>query len=71
MIGFHVRGREAGLLTRFSPPAPSSRAMASRAFRNGADFAAVGMFDFQVAEDVAVANEVVGETLNRDRPWFA
>ena len=41
------------------------------AFQNGADFAAVGMFDFQVTEDVAVANEVLGETLNRDRRWFA
>ena len=41
------------------------------AFQNGADFAAVGMFDFQVAEDVAVANEVLGDTLNRERRWFA
>lgn len=40
------------------------------AFQNGADFAAVGMFDFQVAEDVAVANEVLAATLNRERPWL-
>jgi hypothetical protein len=41
------------------------------AFQNGADFAAVGMFDFQVAEDVAVANEVVAQTVNRNRAWYA
>jgi hypothetical protein len=41
------------------------------AFRNGADFAAVGMFDFQIAEDVAVANEVLVGAENRDRPWMA
>lgn len=41
------------------------------AFQNGADFAAVGMFDFQVAEDVAIANEVLAGTLSRERPWLA
>ena len=41
------------------------------AFENGADFAAVGMFDFQVAEDVALANHVLTETRNRDRAWMA
>jgi len=41
------------------------------AFQNGADFAAVGMFDFQVAENVSVANEIVATTGNRDRRWFA
>ena len=35
-----------------------------------ADFAAVGMFDFQIAEDVAVANAVLKTTQNRDRKWF-
>ena len=41
------------------------------AFENGADFAVVGMFDFQIAEDVAVANEVLKATQNRDRSWMA
>ena len=41
------------------------------AFMNGADFAAVGMFDFQIEENVAITNEVVTATLNRDREWFA
>jgi len=41
------------------------------AFQNGADFAAVGMFDFQVAENVAVANSILGTPLNRDRDWLA
>ena len=41
------------------------------AFRHGADFAAVGMFDFQVAEDVAVANDVLARTTARTRAWRA
>ncbi len=41
------------------------------AFENGADFAVVGMFDFQVAEDVRVACEVLSHPLDRMRPWLA
>ena len=41
------------------------------AFENGADFAVVGMFDFQIAEDVTVANEVLKAAQNRDRSWLA
>jgi NAD(P)H-dependent flavin oxidoreductase YrpB (nitropropane dioxygenase family) len=41
------------------------------AFENGADFALVGMFDFQVAEDVAIAKEVLAGKLNRQRKWLA
>jgi hypothetical protein len=39
------------------------------AFQNGADFAAVGMFDFQVADDVALANAVLDKIATRERPW--
>ncbi len=41
------------------------------AFENGADFALVGMFDFQVEEDVAIARDIVRATLNRERAWMA
>jgi hypothetical protein len=41
------------------------------AFENGADFLAVGMFDFQVAEDAAVTARLVRETQNRERSWMA
>ena len=41
------------------------------AFEQGADFAAVGMFDFQVADDVAVANAVLDKVVTRARPWLA
>jgi uncharacterized membrane protein YphA (DoxX/SURF4 family) len=40
------------------------------AFENGADFICVGMFDFQVVEDVNIALEVLG-SLNRKREWMA
>jgi hypothetical protein len=40
------------------------------AFQNGADFLAVGMFDFQIAEDVAVANEILKAAQNRERIWY-
>jgi hypothetical protein len=41
------------------------------AFENGADFAVAGMFDFQVADDIAFANEVLAGELPRQREWLA
>jgi hypothetical protein len=37
-------------------------------FDNGADFACVGMFDFQVVEDVIIARDALN-TVKRSRPW--
>ena len=41
------------------------------AFENGADFACVGMFDFQVVEDAIIAKKVLSSNLKRDRAWMA
>lgn len=41
------------------------------AFRNGADFIVVGMFDFQVEADVRTAIEAIQKAANRKRPWRA
>lgn len=40
-------------------------------FENGADFACVGMFDFQIREDAAIARKVLSANLKRERPWQA
>ncbi len=40
-------------------------------FKNGADFACVGMFDWQVAEDVQIANAIVAQHKSRARAWMA
>jgi len=39
------------------------------AFRNGADFLCVGMFDFQVVEDALIAKRILAGDLARERPW--
>ena len=39
------------------------------AFENGADHICVGMFDFQVVEDVNIVNEVLASIINRERAW--
>jgi hypothetical protein len=39
------------------------------AFDNGADFICVGMFDFQVVENVNTSIEIIGKT-ERTRPWY-
>ncbi len=47
------------------------RAGFQHAFDNGADFVAAGMFDFQIAENVAVTQAVLKAAQNREREWFA
>jgi hypothetical protein len=41
------------------------------AFEQGADFICVGMFDFQIRDDVAILMKVLNAELNRKRPWRA
>lgn len=46
------------------------RAGFTHAFSNGADFVLAGMFDWQIAEDVAIAREVLAN-VKRPYPWRA
>ena len=40
------------------------------AFKNGADFICVGMYDFQIVDDVNMALEVLPDCMQRDRRWI-
>ncbi len=40
------------------------------AFRNGADFICVGMFDFQIVDDVNTAIDVLQNLKGRQREWY-
>ena len=39
------------------------------AFESGADFICVGMYDFQIVQDVNIAAEALANTAKRSRPW--
>ena len=41
------------------------------AFESGADFVCLGMFDFQVKQDVEISLKAIAESKNRKRPWIA
>ncbi|HSM47273.1 MAG TPA: hypothetical protein VK872_05615 [Draconibacterium sp.] len=41
------------------------------AFKNGADFICVGMFDFQIVKDVNITIETLNKLQGRTREWFA
>ena len=41
------------------------------AFENGADFICVGMFDFQVEQNVALVRGILPQMQNREREWMA
>jgi hypothetical protein len=40
------------------------------AFENGADFICVGMFDFQIVEDVNICTEILDNLNKRQREWY-
>ncbi len=40
-------------------------------FNNGADFLCVGMYDFQVQENVIIAKRAIADAESRQRPWMA
>jgi hypothetical protein len=39
------------------------------AYELGADFLNIGMFDFQVKDDIAIAKELLEKGIQRERPW--
>jgi uncharacterized membrane protein YphA (DoxX/SURF4 family) len=41
------------------------------AFTNGADFVCLGMYDFQIVEDVNIALNAIAQATERQRPWMA
>ena len=52
-------------------PGDSDLGAGNYVFENGADFAVVGMFDWQVRENVQLTAELLDRDLGRLRPWKA
>lgn len=48
-----------------------SRSGFTYAFEKGADFIAVGMYDFEIAENVTIARNAINSNSTRSRPWRA
>ena len=42
-----------------------------KAFENGADFVCLGMYDFQVVDDVNLTIDILGSLGKRERPWYS
>jgi hypothetical protein len=61
MFGFKV------LAAGSIPPADGIR----WAYENGADFVCLGMYDFQVVDDVNTTINILGSLGKRDRPWYS
>ncbi len=40
------------------------------AYKNGADFVCLGMYDFQIVEDVNIALEALSDAIERPRAWM-
>ncbi|MFC1558643.1 twin-arginine translocation signal domain-containing protein [candidate division KSB1 bacterium] len=40
-------------------------------YEKGADFLCVGMYDFQMVEDINLANDILSGEIKRERPWRA
>jgi hypothetical protein len=41
------------------------------AYENGADFVCLGMYDFQVVDDVNTTIDILGSLGKRERPWYS
>ena len=41
------------------------------AYENGADFVCLGMYDFQIVEDVNTTIDILGSLGKRERPWYS
>lgn len=41
------------------------------AFENGADFIAVGMFDFQIIDDINITSQILNSLGKRERRWYS
>jgi len=60
-----------GCLTRLAAVAVQPKEAFQFAFENGTDFVCVGMFDFQVRDNVRTAKKILAKNVvkNRERPW--
>ena len=61
-----------GSVSKFWPPEQLlPKSGLKYAYKNGADFVCLGMYDFQIVEDVNIALDALAKAQERPRPWMA
>ena len=70
LISMNMHARDLDYVGALAAGTISAKDGITYAFESGADFICLGMFDWQVTQDVDIAIKAVEKSKNRKRPWM-